>query len=621
MESYEIRIHYAANNTVGQDGRWKRIAQGIATFKPSKRLRLSDTILDTIRPEATSSENDLGSVGFRHPITTSSSSIVSSKSWQSIVEGAGISPESSRRAELTENEGRLHRATKRSKRTSFPRSRKGLNPAFKNPVAGYLKTGKSTQPSQETPRSQATSEPTILVPVTASSKSRHALSRPTRARRRSDEDFSPNLSPASCIDETSFVIDSTDRFEAQASPEVRESTDNDHFETCEYPRNQEQSRADNGGLRKRVTQQRNITQYDLFEHPSKDNLVVGIWEASSPRQGPNSGHEPSLSGATTEPPSESSSPLAGKGQAKYASMIDPTSQIDDNLPPITRRDVLGPASSPVQAEQLWKSFEHSPMKTGYAGVFALPSRFMCDVRNSTKARRFESFLPQYLRDLADRFNLVDHFRPVSAPAFIRNAERGYWNLRIHITDTGTVTRVRRPPLTSSQWSDKRFMMRQDGEISATASTPEGDEVLKRLAYPDVQPESYTPWTSEEFQAFWLYLGMVIQKGRAGYDVRATLKHGKQDSKGVCVDVQLFGYAETLPHLWLVLYGVSGALTARMPLQWRIPGIGPVVTMSGQLKRGGSLGRWQPKDEGINGSWGLEETWEGLNSGEDAHETD
>ena len=156
------------------------------------------------------------------------------------------------------------------------------------------------------------------------------------------------------------------------------------------------------------------------------------------------------------------------------------------------------------------------------------------------------------------------------------------------------------------------MLRQEGQITESASTSDGDAALKELMYPVIEPGTPTSWTVDEFTEFWEYLAKVIERGRAGYDVFATITSCEAcQSNGLLLEARLYGWAETLSHLWLVLYGVSSGLTSGMPLQWFGPGKGALVTMSGQPRRGGSVGRWVELDNGADGHWGVEKTWEGL----------
>ena len=158
------------------------------------------------------------------------------------------------------------------------------------------------------------------------------------------------------------------------------------------------------------------------------------------------------------------------------------------------------------------------------------------------------------------------------------------------------------------------MLRQQGCIAETASISEGDIALKELIYPNIGPGTPTPWTVEEFMEFWEYLAKVIERGRAGHDVFATITSCEaRQHESLLLEVRFYGWAETLSHLWLILYGVSSGLTARMPLQWFGPGQGALVTMSGQPNRGGTIGRWVEQKSGGDGYWGIERSWDGLDT--------
>ena len=153
------------------------------------------------------------------------------------------------------------------------------------------------------------------------------------------------------------------------------------------------------------------------------------------------------------------------------------------------------------------------------------------------------------------------------------------------------------------------MFRQEGHFGSSPSTSACDAAAPELMYPCVEPSTPTPWTMEEFTEFWDYLRKVIERGRAGYDVFATLEHCEAHND--CLVACIFGWPETLSHIWLVLYVLSNGLITRMPLQWFGPGEGALITMSGQPNRGGSLGRWVEQKSGADGYWGIERSWEGL----------
>lgn len=625
MGPYEVRIHYAANNTVSEDARWMQIARGAVNFKSVRKLRLSDSIIDPSGRQALTSENSSQSHNPAQPIIISSQSDVFPQSQSSVTTTAESNSEvtpqktTKRKAHILLEQPSPELA-KRTKRTSFARTKKGLNPAFKNPVAGYMKTRKSSHLSQKTPRPQFLPEATVVVPVTESPRRPHTLSNLGRTQKLMEKTSSPDQSVTSHIDETSFVENSTilsGSVEARSLESSHHSVSDYSFEMGKYPGNQEQLYTSNHYTQQCTTYDREKLIFSVQEDFGETELDMGTLDTSPAHE-----NRPGTPTATTVTPSDSgeyidnSSPLAQKSTAtKFAPLVDLTSPPQDEPLEMTRRDVLGPVSSPLpEREEVSRSSEITNI--GYEEILNLPRRVMCHTMHTVKSRTFNSFLPQYLLDLAEGFGLVNHFRPVLAPASVRNSERGYWNMRIQISDIATVGRSRRSPLTSSQWSDKRFMMRQEGLLPDTVATAEGNNALRQILHPDLDPDTYTPWTVDELKTFWKYLAKVVERGRAGYDVRATLKCSEAASNNLRVNVRLYGYAETLSHLWLVLYGVSSTLSAMMPLQWCMPGTGPLITMSGQPKRGGALGRWLPKEYGADGSWGLEDDWDGLSSARD-----
>lgn len=625
MGPYEVRVHYAANNTVSEDARWTQIGRGTVNFKPIRKFRLSDSIIDASGCEALTSRNISQSRSRAQPIIISSQSDVSSQSQSSVTgsteANSAVIPQkvAKRKARISFEEPSPD-LSKRTKRTSFARTKKGLNPAFRNPIAGYMRTRKSSHSSQKTPRPQCSPAATVIVPVTESPRRPHTLSNLDQARGFAHNAGSADQCLTTHIDETSFIEKSTspsDSVEARPLESSHHSTSDYSFEMGEYPGNQEQLHTSNHHAQERVTHNQNKFVFSLQEDFAETELDMGTLQTPSAHEnGPETPTATTVTPSNPEQYINNSSPLAQKSTAtKHAPLIDLTSPPEKDPPKVTRRDVLGPVSSPLPEKES-RSSSGGMTDIRYEEILALPRRVMCHAMHTVKSRPFNSFLPQYLLDLAEGFGLVNHFRPVRAPASVRNSERGYWNMRIQISDMATVARSRRSPMTSSQWSDKRFMMRQGGLLPDTVSTAEGNEALRQIVHPDLDPETYIPWTADEFKIFWTYLTKVVERGRAGYDVRATLKCSEPAFNELRVDVKLYGYAETLSHLWLVLYGVSSTLTAIMPLQWCMPGAGPLITMSGQPKRGGALGRWLPKGCGTDGSWGLEDDWNGLSSTRD-----
>ncbi|KAK5953306.1 hypothetical protein OHC33_005874 [Knufia fluminis] len=618
---------------VRDDARWLKIAENIVKFKPARRLLPSDSIDDETRAASLDEALD-GSSTSTHAISVSSGS-PPSPSPRELREPqleralSAASPQvRSKTGKRAANADAVVDSSnsKRTKRTSFPRAKKGLNPAFRNPIAGYLRTSKE---AEETPRPRTAPEATVLVPFTTSPKARRAFSESTSSlSARGLDSFVEPLSN-SRVDETSFMNDSPEVSESlEVRPLQMPSTRSEHssFEKHRFPGNQEQllpgedfqhAAYENADMSHRFPQA-SFCESEL----EMGTRRVGLGSSFTNRSFENSvgdGARLSVPTPSTETASDptrylnNSSPLAQRSASVPTPVVDLTTDFDQATPQVTRRDVLGPVSSPLRGyDPSSEASEAMPSNEAHlAAVRALPKRIRCRQSN-TVSKPFTTFLPDYLRSLGERFDLVNHFHPVLAPASIQASTRGYWRLLIKIAETGVVVRARRPPLTSSQWSDKRFMLRQEGQIAEAASTSEGDAALEKLMYPCIDPASHVAWTLDEFTEFWGYLSKVIERGRAGYDVRATIgDHVEYQRDGLLLEARLWCYAETLSHIWLVLYGVSCGLTARMPLQWFGAGEGALITMSGQPKRGGSIGRWVERLEGAERSWGIEDTWEGI----------
>ncbi|KAK5091877.1 hypothetical protein LTR70_001188 [Exophiala xenobiotica] len=633
MQQYELRVHIAAPSMVKDDARWLKLAENVAKFKPVRQLRLDDSIVYTTRE---GSHDEVQEEASNSPCAVSvhfgSSSTPSSQArcntcpiYDACAASAKAQPLTKKRAVTAIPTADVSHA-KRTKMTSFPRTRKGLNPAFKNPIAGYLKTSKE---AEQTPRPRTAPESTVLVPFTTSPKARRALSESTASLDAQCRDSPAEPCSNSRVDETSFVNDSP---EASQSLEVRmfvlsgTGAEDNSFDKQLYPGNQEQllpiqrvqNVAQDGTDSTCRLSQTSFRESEIHMGTRRSEHGVSLTSRPSENRLDKEAHQSftTISTETASDPSRylnDSSPLAQRSAPMPMPVVDLTTELDEPAPQVTRRDVLGPVSSPLRscAQSPGASEPIATNETHLATVRALPKRSRC-CKTNTVSKPFITAIPEYLLDLADKFDLVNHFHPVHAPASIWNVKRGYWKLLIKIADVGCVAKARRSPLTASQWSDRRFMLRQEGHIAELASTSEGDAALKELMYPVVEPGTYMPWTADEFTEFWDYLAKVIERGRAGYDAHASIESCEaRRHDGIFLEARLWCWAEALSHLWLVLYGVSSGLTARMPLQWFGPDEGALVTMSGQPKRAGSIGRWVEQKSGTSGYWGIEGSWEGL----------
>lgn len=633
MQQCELRVHIGAPSMVKDDVRWLRVAENVAKFKPARQLHLGDSIVNTTREDSQGeAQNDSStsahavSVPSESPLSPSSQVRRSPRPVHDVCVASAKAQRLTRKRVATSNSTADSIRVKRTKMTSFPRTRKGLNPAFRNPIGGYLKT---TKGAEQTPRPRTAPESAVLVPFTTSPKARRALSEsatPPNARCR---DASVEPSSNSRVDETSFVDESPETSESlDVRPFALSDTrsDDNGFEEQFYPGNQEQL-LPSQSVQEVAQDETDSTcrSYQVSFHESEIHVGTrrsDVGASFTDRECESSiGNEARQSFGTTSTETASdprrylnnSSPLAQRSALMPAPVVDLTTELDGPIAQITRRDVLGPVSSPLRgcSPPVEASEPITTNEAHLAAVRALPRRVRC-CKTNTVSKPFTTAIPKYLLDLADKFDLVNHFHPVHAQAPIRNVKRGYWKLLINIGDVGGVAKARRSPLTASQWSDRRFMLRQEGHIAELASTSEGDEALKALLHPVVEPGTPAPWTVDEFTQFWDYLAKVIQRGRAGYDVHATIESCKARRHGdIVVEARLWCWAEALSHIWLVLYGVSNGLTGRMPLQWFGPNEGALVTMSGQPQRGGSIGRWVEQKSGMYGHWGIEGAWEGL----------
>lgn len=602
---------------VRDDAHWKRVARGVARFRPRRRLTVSDSIDHT-------SEHGIVDTQSGPTATTPREQIKRVQSRDSPVESTFLrdtsdthdSASAKRMLELEVDTDML--AAKRTKRTSFPRTRKGLNPAFRNPIPGYLRTSKE---SSEIPRPWTAPAPTVLVPVTTSPKPRRSLSEASS----SSAPCISNSFPPDFVEDTSFVdkaFTNSESIEVRPLPFV----DSDILEHNNFTAIQQRVTSNTNEARLVEDEQvviEILSQTSIRSHELNMGTLASGSKGSKDQRTtyPNTNHhgQSMTSAASTETSSDprqyldTSSPLARRSMP----MPNPSPTINLTDDPegqdVTRRDVLGPISSPVRwTEESDASENVTPsLQRQFDTIRKLPRRIKCQTTNTNTNGQFRSFIPDYLLELAKQHDLLNHFRPCKAPQFIRNGERGYWKLLIRIADLSTVAKVRRAPLTGSQWSERRFMMRQEGQTDADATTPERDAALLKVVYLAKQPAEHTPWTADEFIQFWSYMIKTIERGRVGYDSRATIDGCREAGGELFLDIRVWCYAEVLSHIWLTLYGLSAKLTASMPLQWCIPGKGPSITMSGQPMHDGSLGRWVEQRSGVDGHWGLEEDWNGL----------
>ncbi|KAJ9657808.1 hypothetical protein H2198_004115 [Neophaeococcomyces mojaviensis] len=616
MQQFELRVHYGAPSLVKDDTRWQKLAQNIASFRANRKLSISDEVDVGVAGQRTSSPESDWSITSTELLSSGQSSTNTRYEARSH-RGAGkllsIDGRTNKRKVTTESV-EDPRDTKRNKRTTFARAKKGLNPAFKNPIASLLKTGKQVERTPALKRPNSAPENTVLVPFTATPKPRRSKSDTATASHCCLEVSFSDLCPTSRVDDTSFESQDSSAFE---SLEIRPITvsDNHQDETVELETQlveEEMTIA----LSQTSLQESDVnigTCDPNFKHSS-------LYEQDLDHEQQSSATPPSSTSTETASNPDryiiNSSPLAHLSTSNMAStsIVDLTSEIDESQKEVTKRDVLGPVSSPIRGIDDYPSAT-PPFSTRQIQqkIRSLPKRIYCSGPTNS-GESFKSFVPQSLRELAEMFDLINHFRPVEAVKSIRNVERGYWKMLIKITSLAIVAKSRRSPLSASQWSDERFMLVRKGQISTATPATDVDDAMHQLHYREKATDAYTPWTLEEFTDFWTLMKKTIERGRAGYDVHATITDNMvKREDGLEFEVRFYGYAESLSHMWCVLFVQSNKAAGHMPMQWVATGRGPLIRMSGQPKRGGRIGRWIELSPGVEGSWGLEEAWDGIAS--------
>ena len=626
MHRHEIRVHIAAPSMVKDDARWKSIAQGVARFKPARRLILSDTIVDTSRVSTSTGVVNLPSPTPHMSISSRSrDSSPEDTPTQTISTGIRMMQaedfgrDASRKRTRDDTDGADSDRARRTKHMSYARTKQGVNPAFRSHMTRHFRHDKEFL---ETPRPRTAPEATVQVPFTTSPKFQRSSSDVQRHASQSDSVVT-DVCHTDQVRETSFVDESpvnNTSLQCQQFPQFPNTLHTSSFERRRPPTNQEQlQRIDQ--TEDVVTIDDNVTFRLSQSSLDEDEMMMGTRKRDTPKSSHPCGRDEASShydnslatSHTTEAPSaadlhrNNSSPLRPRIPPVPVPIIDLTEGVQECDQHITRREVLGPVSSPTRhpVEGDFSS-SRSPPQRDFDLVWRLPRRIECQASNTNIDHQFTSFVPDYLRPLARKLKLLDRFRPLQAPASLENSQRGYWRLLIKITDVTTAAKSRREPPTDSQWSDDLFLTRQRKQVDEHATRSERHAVLVRMVYPAKNVDEHTPWTAEEFIQFWECITKIVERGRAGYDVRATMTSPPEAEDDTLIEARCWCYAEVLSHLWLVLYGLSYKLTSHMPLQWCVPGVGPVIVMSGQRNNPGSNGRWVEKSEGIHGSWGLEE---------------
>lgn len=635
MHEYELRVHYSAASMYKDDERWRKIADNVRRFRPAKRMSLS-SIHDT------SNELDESSQSLPQMLLDDEA-----RAHEEVQALPALPSEEHDEAQSTHiNRKRANgcepeqdRTTNKRTRTSaFSRTKQGINPAFKNPIAAYLRTSKG---QEITPRPRTAPEAKVLVPATTSPRPQRSVSDSHLEPR---PQF-PNWDATDLVAETSFLEESqscSDSLEVRPLHLPSTSFSSSIPGVNRFPGNQEHLAReahnrfglpgtqlpleDSQPIVIRLSQtsiQDSEVLYGTLKPSTKPNVQSATntdmgSKAEGSRKDPSSAdaneHEPSSTTDHNSSPSEEelddSSPLASRSIRTRLPQAETLVEPQTPKRAITRREVLGPVSSPafaptVNNDDVEPASQTTPLQTSFNMIRSLPQRVECEVEDSNFKNQHSSNIPPYLGQLGQQHNLVDHFRPVQAPITLPNNKRGYWKLLIRISDTNNVVISRRSPMTESQWSDQRFRLRQDGTLQRNATIKERDVVLHEMTYPPKEPDKHVLWTCDEFVTFWKYVQKTIERGRAGYDSRATIQKLEEFKQELLLDVRIWCFSEALSHIWLMLFGLSHGLSADLPMQWKMAGKDVTITMSGHLKHQGDLGRWIEEQSGLEGSWGIE----------------
>lgn len=604
MSQVELRIHTAAPATVQSDANWRDIAKKTMNFEAAEITKISDVVSSS---ESTDTPGQCAS----DPATNNARFTDSTaKRKEQLTTEADSSIDSQKRL-------RLKRKRNVGNNIPFKRSKQGLNPAYKAPLLA-----KPQAIIVETPRPRSAPEATVLVPLTVSPG--HQRARSDDSQVRSTQSLSPPDAESSRVDETSlFEASPTSERPSRFSDATLGLLTNNSFERYRFPGNQEQlaalrkdsrSGTDDNGITFQLSQT-SLDEADLtmgtrgrgesINDGDKDTKHLSQQSQSSERTA-------SVSPSEMRKFQKSSPPLPHSNTTSMsAPVIDLTEDSEEVPHLITHRDLLGPLSSPIRSAIPQDSFEEV-----FDEINGLPKHVYCAVTNTNSNQQFRTCITPNLAELAERFDLKNNFQLYGASGNVKNRTRGYWQLLISINSINSSARTHVSSFTSSQWVDRKFMVRQDGEVNASATTPEREAFVHQTKYPPKNPTKPVSWNLNDFLDFWAVLRKAVERGRAGYDSYLEINRIERTEEGIMLKIRMFCWGEVLAHTWLLLFAASNGLVANMPAQWFVPNFkrhGIVLTMSGQPKNPGDTGRWVEKVSGPEGHWGLEEAWDGVES--------
>lgn len=612
MSQFEVRVHIAAPSMVKDDAKWRDVAQKTMNFKPAMMTKISDT---TISSESTDSPGQSVS---RSTHDNSAPPDVTS-----------VPKDKQMRDVNTSNQSRLSLKRKRNVGDNIPfkRSKQGLNPAYKAPLV--------SQPRAEAniiaiPRPRTAPEATVLVPFTVS---------PRVQRSRSDESLSRSFGSlptqelvgdrSSRVDETSLVEGSSNERRCRFSDNTAGVLTDNSIERHRFPCNQEQLAALRRNVLPIATDNNSVTLQLSQTSLNEDDIAMGtrrqegdLTDINDDMPSDRLPRHTQLSESTASvSPSDTykyrSSPLERRSNVAPVPtpVIDLTEDAEEDLSHITHRYLLGPVSSPVRG-----TAPHGDFEEICGQIYDLKKYVYCAVTNTNTNQPFRSCITQYFEDLAQRFDLPNSFQLYAASGNVGNRTRGYWQLLICIDDITSSAKTHESSFTGSQWVDGRFIVRQDGQVDALATTPEREAFLRQTTCPAKDPSKPVSWSADHFMSFWALMTKLVERGRGGYDCFIEIHRRERTEQGLEIQLRMYCWGEVLSHTWLLLHAASNGLVCRMPAQWLVPNRkkgGAVLTMSGQPKNPGDVGRWVEKESGPDGFWGLEQSWDGIESTQQA----
>lgn len=603
MEQNELYIHYGAPSLVRDDERWRKLAHSIADFQATSKCALNDESSSKARFPCSGSrmsEIVISTKPLSDAMTTSRSSF-NDRSSDKISNQRLVT--NTRRTQIDPPKS-VERETKRVKYTSTRRMKQLPDTVSQTPVTHMFKASRVI--SRATPvlkKRQLTFDSIVLVPQTDSKPKQvdRNLIGPTSSKMIEDSGTPER------VDETLFDLDSSDSERSllarsvgtTASPTAVNLTPGVRIPTA-------------ASLRKSVSRKNATCSNTEFLFTTMDAVELEQ-NVSTGRSYPEGHTISEFQGSTMPSRCRISRTILGNS-CRAISIIDGhseeymqpsghSSEIEDtssSTPQISRRDVFGPVSSP----QAKKSFVvHSQdiitPQTIYDRLSRLPQKLQLHVQvgNVSQANVFSS---DVLHKLAVEYKLESRFRPSFIAQRMHGAERGDWRLLIHVLPTLRVEMERHTPISDSQKSDRRFILQQEGYIPPWASTAEGEAMISLQAHDEVPANTYTPWTIDEFTDFWSCLKKCLNRGRLGRFVRAIITEKEEDLEGVRMQVRVFSSVSIMPHLWLVMLGLSNGLIERMPLRWFSARKGLLIQMTGR-KHGGRAGTWVELGAGYWGS--------------------